>query len=147
MFTPLFDELSWQFGSLVVSLPQTTVLAVLMSLYSLQYRPGRLCTADQTTFKSHASSPPSLPRLLRPHRLQLLRTVHKLRRIRLRDKPPLIRLLNVILIPLLIRKQNSVFFRLERQLRALHTVARRLPAHQGVLPSVALLKNVPVHPP
>ena len=73
--------------------------------------------------------------------------MHKLRRIRLGHPLPLIRLLHKILVPLLIRKLNRVFFGVEVKVGALHEVARGLPAHERVLPAVAFGEDVPVHAP
>lgn len=59
----------------------------------------------------------------------------------------LVRLLHEILVPLLLRKSNSLLLGAEVEVGALHEVARRLPAHQLVLPPVALFEDVPVHAP
>lgn len=85
--------------------------------------------------------------LLRPNVLELSRRVQEVVRISLGRELPLIRLLHEVLVPLLLSKQDCVLLALEAQMRALHEVARRLPSHQGVLPSVALGQDVPVHPP
>lgn len=83
----------------------------------------------------------------RPNLLDLARTVHKLRRIRLWNNLPRLRLLHKVLVPLLFREADCVALALEVNARALHGVRARLPAHQRVLPAVALGHNVPVHLP
>ena len=84
---------------------------------------------------------------LRPYVLQRLRTVQKVVRIRLGNDPPLVRLLHKVLVALLVRKVDGGLLALEVEMRALHEVGGGLPAHQGVLPSVAFGENVPVHAP
>lgn len=73
--------------------------------------------------------------------------MHEVVGVRLGDDPPLIRLLHEILVPLLLRKLNGVLFRLEIKMGALEVIRRRLPAHERVLPPVALLQYIPVHAP
>lgn len=85
--------------------------------------------------------------LLCPHLFQRLRAVLKLRGVCLWDDPPLIGLLNKVLVALLIGKADRVLSRLEIEMRALHGVRRRLPAHQRVLPPVAFAEHIPVHAP
>ena len=89
----------------------------------------------------------TLRNLLRPNLLKPLRMMHKLRSIRLRNKPPLIRLLHKILIPLLIGKIDRVVLGFEIQVRALHEIRAGLPAHERVLPPMAFVQDVPVHAP
>lgn len=90
--------------------------------------------------------PTALP-LLRPHLLQLLRTVDELVGIRLWDDSPRIRLLHKILISLLVGEIDGVFLGLEVKVCALHEVGAGLPTHQRVLPAVALGERIPVHTP
>lgn len=85
--------------------------------------------------------------LLRPHLLELLWAMHKLGGVCLRRDASLVRLLHEVLVALLVGEADRVFLRLEVQVRALHVVGRGLPAHQRVLPAVALGENVPVHAP
>ena len=73
--------------------------------------------------------------------------MHEVIRVRLRHEPPLIRLLHVVLVPLFLRERDRVFFRRELHFVALHEVRGGLPAHQGILPAVALGENVPVDAP
>lgn len=86
-------------------------------------------------------------RLFRPYNLQLLRAVHKIVCVCFGHKLPRVRLLHKILIPLLLRKPDRIFFVLEAYMRALHEICRRLPAHQGILPPVAFAEDIPVHSP
>ena len=79
--------------------------------------------------------------------LQLLITPQKVIRISLRHNFPHIRLLHKILISLFLRKSDSILFALEVDVCALHEIGGRLPAHQRILPSVALREDVPVHAP
>ena len=102
----------------------------------------------------HPHLPPSLPShtvetspSLRLDMLQSLRLMHEVIRVRFDHKLPLIRLLHVVLVPLLLRKRDRFVFRPESNLVPLHEVRGRLPAHQGVLPSVAFGENVPVDAP
>lgn len=73
--------------------------------------------------------------------------MHKVIRIRLRHHLPLLWLLHVVLIPLLLSEHDCFVLGSEFQVGALHEVARGLPAHQRVLPSVAFGQRVPVQPP
>lgn len=100
---------------------------------------GQICFASRHHIHG-AAAPQHLPvpnALLRPDLLQFLRAVHKLIRIRLRNDPPLVRLLHKELVSLLLRKRNRRIFRVKVQMCALHEIRRTLPAHQRVLPSVA----------
>ena len=72
---------------------------------------------------------PSMHALLRPNLLQRLRDMHELIRIRLRNDPPLVRLLHEKLIPLLVREPYRILLRLEAEVGALHEIRARLPAH------------------
>ena len=60
---------------------------------------------------------------------------------------PLVGLLDKVLVALLFSKVDSVLLGLEIDAVAVHEVGRRLPAHERVLPSVALGEDVPVHQP
>lgn len=84
---------------------------------------------------------------LRPNMLELPRRVQEVVRISLRRELPLIGLLQEVLVPLLLGKEDGVLLGLEAQVRTLHVVARGLPAHKWVLPPVALGQDIPVHPP
>ena len=79
--------------------------------------------------------------------LELLRLVKEVVGIGLRHEPALIRLLHKVFVALLLGKSNSILLGLELEVGSLHAIRGRLPAHEGVLPSVALLQNVPVHAP
>ena len=68
-------------------------------------------------------------------------------RIRLGHDAPLVRFLHKVLVPLLVRKVDGRLFAREVEMRALHEVGRGLPAHQRVLPSVALGEDIPVQAP
>ena len=85
--------------------------------------------------------------LLRPDRLQLLRAMGEVVRIRLWHKLPLIWLLHVVLVTLLVRKVDGIFLALELDALAVHEVCGGLPAHEGVLPSVSFWQWIPVHQP
>jgi hypothetical protein len=85
--------------------------------------------------------------LLRLNMLELLRLMHKVICICLRCKPPFIWLLNKIFISLFLCESDRVLFCLEVKMCPLHAVRRRLPAYERVLPPMALLQYVPVHPP
>ena len=56
-------------------------------------------------------------------------------------------LLDIVLIALLLGEGDGILLALEVQVGALHGIGRRLPAHQLVLPPVALALDVPVHAP
>jgi len=73
--------------------------------------------------------------------------MNKVVRIRFGNKLPLVGLLHKVLISLLVSEVNGIFFRLELYPVALHVIARRLPSHERVLPSVALGQRIPVHQP
>lgn len=60
---------------------------------------------------------------------------------------PLVGLLDKVLVALLVSKLDGILLGLELYPVAVHEVGRRLPAHERVLPSVALGKDVPVHQP
>ena len=84
--------------------------------------------------------------LLGWHHLELSRFVSEEVGVRLGHKLPLVRLLHEILA-LLVGKVDGVLLGLELYPVAVHEVGRRLPAHQRVLPAVALGEHVPVHQP
>src|SRR5580698_6963456 len=76
--------------------------------------------------------------LLRPNNLQLCRTMHEVVSICLRNKFPLVRLLDKVFVTLFLRKPDGIFLCLESDFLALHKVCTGLPSHQRVLPSVSL---------
>lgn len=63
------------------------------------------------------------------------------------DSFSLIRLLDKIFIPLLLRESYSILFCHEIEMRALQRVPGSLPPHQRMFPSMTLLQNVPIHSP
>jgi hypothetical protein len=79
------------------------------------------------------------------HNLQLSWLVCEEVGVRLRDKLALIRLLHKVLVALLVGEVDGILLGLELDPVAVHEVSRRLPAHQRILPSVALGEHVPVH--
>lgn len=79
--------------------------------------------------------------------LELPRLVKEVVGISLGHKPALIRLLHKVFVALLLSKGNGILLALELEVGALHSIGGRLPAHEGVLPPVTLLQNVPIHPP
>lgn len=68
-------------------------------------------------------------------------------RVRFRHKLALVRLLNKILVALLLCERDCVLLGREVQMGALHSIGGRLPTHQGIFPAVALLEDIPIHPP
>jgi hypothetical protein len=85
--------------------------------------------------------------LLRPHLLQLAGAVSELRSVRLEHTLSLVGLLDEILVALLVGKVDRVFLGVEVQAGALHVVCAGLPAHERVLPPVALGQHIPVDAP
>ena len=85
--------------------------------------------------------------LLRPHLLQLAGAVSELRSVCLEHTLSLVGLLHKVLVALLVGKVDRVFLGVEVQAGALHVVCAGLPAHEGVLPSVALGQDIPVDAP
>lgn len=79
--------------------------------------------------------------------LELLRLVKEVVGISLGHETALIRLLHKVFVALLLGKGNGVLLGFELEVGALHGIRGRLPAHEGVLPPVTLLENVPVHAP
>ena len=79
--------------------------------------------------------------------LQLLRAVQKVIGVCLGHDLPVIVLLHKVLIALFLSKVDGVFLTFEIDMRALEIICGGLPSHQWILPPVASLKNVPVHPP
>lgn len=79
--------------------------------------------------------------------LELPRRVQEVVRVRLGRDLTALWLLDEVLVALLLGKVDGVLLGVEVQVRALHVVARRLPAHEGVFPAVALVEDVPVHAP
>ena len=71
----------------------------------------------------------------------------KVIRVCLGGKLALVRFLNEILIALLLCKQDRILPCFKAQMSTLHVIGRRLPAHERVLPSMAFLQTIPVHPP
>jgi hypothetical protein len=89
----------------------------------------------------------ALPILLCANVLELPVRVDKVVRIGLDSNLAGIGLLYKVLVPLLVCESDGVLLCLEVDVRSLHIVSGRLPAHQRVLPSVALGKDIPVHAP
>ena len=79
--------------------------------------------------------------------LDLLWLMEEVVRISLRHEPALVRLLHKVFVALLLGKVDGILLRLEVDVGTLHAIGGGLPAHQWVLPSVALLQNVPIHSP
>lgn len=78
---------------------------------------------------------------------ELLGLVDEVVGIGLGHEAALVRLLDKVLVTLLLGKSDGVFLRLELQVGALHAIGRRLPAHEGVLPTVTPLQDIPIHAP
>lgn len=78
---------------------------------------------------------------------ELLGLVDEVVGIGLGHEATLVRLLDKVFVTLLLGESDSVFLRLELQVGALHAIGRRLPAHEGVLPAVAPLQDIPIHAP
>jgi hypothetical protein len=105
----------------------------------LFYTPKYIQCADFISQNSH------YPRhLLRPNMLQLLWLMQEVVGICLWQNPPLIWLLNIVLISLLVGESNGILLCLESDAFSLHSVCRGLPAHERILPSMALGEWVPV---
>jgi hypothetical protein len=85
--------------------------------------------------------------LLGPHLLQLAGAVNELGSVRLGHTLALVGLLHKVLVALLVGKVDRVLLGVEVKTGALHGVCGGLPAHERVLPSVALGKDVPVETP
>ena len=85
--------------------------------------------------------------LFRPDMLELLWCVKEVVGVGLGGDFSRVGLLNEVLVTLLLGKVNGVLLVLEVDVGALHEIGRRLPAHQRVLPSVALGEDIPVHSP
>lgn len=85
--------------------------------------------------------------LFGPDMLELLWCVKEVVGVDLGGKLSGVGLLDEVLVALLLGKVNGVVLAVEVHVSALHEIARRLPAHQRVLPSVALGENIPVHSP
>lgn len=95
---------------------------------------------------SHLPASQSSP-LLRPNVLQLVGRVEEVVRVGLGRDLAALGLLHEVLIALLVGEVDGILLGLEVELGALHHVGGRLPAHERVLPSVALGEDVPVHAP
>lgn len=91
--------------------------------------------------------PSPSPSLLCSDVLELPRRIEEIVGVRLGSELARVGLLDKVLVALLLSKVDGILLALEVDVRSLHVVARRLPSHQRVLPSVALGENVPVHPP
>lgn len=90
---------------------------------------------------------PTLELLFGENDLELLGLVSKQVGIGLGSGLPLVGLLDKVLVALLVSKLDGILLGLELYPVAVHEVGRRLPAHEWVLPSVALGEDVPVHQP
>lgn len=77
-------------------------------------------------------------RLFGVDELELLRLVEVVVRVRLGLELPLLRFLYKVLVSLLLGEPDGILLALEVQVGALHAIGGRLPAHQRVLPPVAL---------
>jgi len=77
----------------------------------------------------------------------LLGLVHEVVGVCLGNELALIGLLDKVFVSLFLRKQNGVLLGLEVDESALHDIARGLPAHERVFPSVTLSENIPIHSP
>ena len=96
----------------------------------------------------HAQLVPVVPfPLLGPDVLELPRRIQKVVGVGLGGEGAHVGLLHKVLVALLLGEGDGVLLGLEVHVRALHRVARGLPAHQRVLPPVALAQHVPVHAP
>lgn len=85
--------------------------------------------------------------LFGPDLLQLARAVNELGGVGLGHDLALVGLLHKVLVSLLVGELDRILLRLEVEAGALHVVCTGLPAHQRVLPPVALGEDVPVHAP
>jgi hypothetical protein len=83
--------------------------------------------------------------LLGPYDLEFSRDMSEEVGIRLGDELPLVRFLHKVLVTLLVGEVDGILLGFELYPVAVHEVGRRLPAHERVLPSVALGEHVPVH--
>jgi hypothetical protein len=79
--------------------------------------------------------------------LDLLGFVKEVVRVGLGHKTALVRLLDKVFVALLLGESNGILLGLEFDVGALHSIGRRLPAHEGILPTVTPLQDVPVHTP
>lgn len=79
--------------------------------------------------------------------LELLRLMKVVVRIGLGLELSLLGFLHKVFVSLLLGEPDGILLALEVQVGALHVIGGRLPAHQRVLPTVALGKNIPVHAP
>jgi hypothetical protein len=73
--------------------------------------------------------------------------VSELRGVRLEHALSLVGLLHEVLVTLLVGKVDRVFLGVEVEAGALHVVCAGLPAHERVLPPVALGQHIPVDAP
>lgn len=85
--------------------------------------------------------------LLCEHYLQLAWNVGEEVGIGLWLELALVGFLHKVLVALLVGEVDGVLLGVELDAVAVHEVGRRLPAHQRVLPAVALWQDVPVHEP
>ena len=85
--------------------------------------------------------------LFRPHLLQFARAVDELSGVGLGNSLALVGLLHKVLVALLVGEVDRVLLGVEVETGALHHVGTGLPAHERVLPSVALGQHVPVDAP
>lgn len=92
-------------------------------------------------------APNQIQLLLGRYDLELLWAVSEQVGICLGGSLPLVGFLDKVLVALLVSEFDGILLGLELYPVAVHEVGRRLPAHEGVLPSVTLGKDVPVHQP
>ena len=85
--------------------------------------------------------------LLCPHDLQFAWNMCKVVGVGLGHELPLVWLLHKILVALLVGEIDGIFLGFELDAVAVHEVGGRLPAHERILPAVALGQDVPVHEP
>lgn len=85
--------------------------------------------------------------LLRADLLELASRVEEVISIGLGAEAASVGLLDEVFVALLLGKLNGILLGVEVHVGALHVVSRRLPAHQRVLPTVALGEDIPVHAP
>ena len=79
--------------------------------------------------------------------LDLLRLVDEVVSVGPGNESALIGLLHKVFVSLLLGEQDSILLGLEVQVGALHAIGRGLPAHQGVLPAMSPLQDIPIHSP
>ena len=79
--------------------------------------------------------------------LKLLVLVEEVVRVSLGCEAALVGLLDKIFIALLVGESDRILLGIELEVGALHSIGRRLPSHERVLPPVTPLQDIPVHTP